>query len=128
MDKIYLRKHGDHSNAIEIDENAIKIAVNGNKNWFVKSQIETVSLKSIYSMPALIAGILEGIMGARLIYQVPILGMLLILTGAFAFYYGMEWHQRLEINLNTNQTLKIIFFYRSVGDIKNILTKHGYIK
>jgi len=113
---------------IEVTDKIIKVAVNGKENAFAKTQIRSVHLKSVRQLSAVVSGLVLGGFLGTLILQVNCLfGVMLLLVGAIVFHYGMEWHQRLEINLHDGMVLTITFLYRGVGDIRKALDKHGYL-
>ena len=53
MAKIYLHKHGDESNMIEITDEAIAITFNGKQDIYTKTQIRLIYIKEIRSLLAI---------------------------------------------------------------------------
>jgi len=128
MGKIYLGRHGDKNNVIEIDENVLKLTIFGYKNWFTKRQIDAVRLVSIHSIATILTSIILGIMGAIIVCSGKVIGLIFIIFGGVIFYSGMEWNQRLEVTLLTGEKIMITFFYCKTEDIRDMLKKYGYSK
>jgi len=128
MDKVYLCKRGDEGNLIEVDGNTIKVVFDGKREWFNKHQIDHVRLKDIHEASAIFAGIFLGGLGVLMSGTNLPMGLVMLVAGFVVFHFGMQWHRRLLICLDSRMVYSLTFFHHSVHDIQAVLAKYGYLE